>query len=152
MVDSRWLAELLSYGLLRPSFVPPQPIRELRDLTRYRVHLKQDRNRIHNRVHKVLEDAPIKLDCVATDILAARVESKSIWNVGRRVAADLGIMNGRFFKPEVTSGGSLQIPSAASRKAGRVSVAGPTKVVPDRCPAVPAGFQPHTPIASVTLD
>ena len=67
--DSRWLAELLSYGLLRPSFVPPQPIRELRDLTRYRVHLKQDRNRIHNRVHKVLEDATIKLDCVATDIL-----------------------------------------------------------------------------------
>lgn len=67
--DSRWLTELLSCGLLRASFVPPQPVRELRDLTRYRVHLKQDRNRIHNRIHKVLEDANIKLDCVATDIL-----------------------------------------------------------------------------------
>lgn len=67
--DSRWLAELLSYGLLRGSFVPAQAIRDLRDLTRYHVHLKQDRNRIHNRIHKVLEDANIKLDCVASDIL-----------------------------------------------------------------------------------
>lgn len=83
--DSRWLAELLSYGLLRPSFVPPQPIRELRDLTRYRVHLKQDRNRIHNRIHKVLEDANIKLDCVATDILGVS---------GRRMID--GIVEGRY--------------------------------------------------------
>jgi transposase len=67
--DSRWIAELLAHGLLRPSFVPPQAIRQLRDLTRYRVHLKQDRNRIHNRIHKQLEDANIKLDCVASDIL-----------------------------------------------------------------------------------
>jgi transposase len=67
--DSEWLAELLSCGLLRPSFVPPRRIRELRDLTRYRVRLKEERNRIHNRIHKVLEDANIKLDCVASDIL-----------------------------------------------------------------------------------
>lgn len=67
--DSAWLAELLSYGLLRSSFVPPRRIRQLRDLTRYRVHLLQDRNRVHNRIHKVLEDANVKLDCVATDIL-----------------------------------------------------------------------------------
>jgi len=68
-IDSEWIAELLQHGLLRGSFVPPAEIRQLRDLTRYRVHLKQDRNRIHNRIHKVLEDANIKLDCVATDIL-----------------------------------------------------------------------------------
>jgi transposase len=66
--DSQWLAELLAHGLIRPSFVPPQPTRELRDLTRYRVKLTEERNRIHNRIHKVLEDACIKLDTVASDI------------------------------------------------------------------------------------
>jgi transposase len=67
--DSQWLAELLAHGLVRSSFVPPQATRELRDLTRYRVKLAEERNRVHNRIHKVLEDACIKLDTVATDIL-----------------------------------------------------------------------------------
>ena len=69
--DSQWLAELLAHGLIRPSFVPPCQTRELRDLTRYRVKLTEERNRIHNRIHKVLEDACIKLDTVASDILGA---------------------------------------------------------------------------------
>jgi len=69
--DSQWLAELLAHGLIRPSFVPPRPTRELRDLTRYRVKLTEERNRVHNRIHKVLEDACIKLDTVASDILGA---------------------------------------------------------------------------------
>jgi transposase len=69
--DSRWIAELLAHGLVRPSFVPPREIRELRDLTRHRVKLTQEYNRIHNRIHKVLEDACIKLDTVASDILGA---------------------------------------------------------------------------------
>jgi transposase len=69
--DSQWLAELLAHGLIRPSFVPPRETRDLRDLTRYRVKLVEERNRIHNRIHKVLEDACIKLDTVATDILGA---------------------------------------------------------------------------------
>ena len=69
--DSQWLAELLAHGLIRPSFVPPRATRELRDLTRYRVKLTEERNRIHNRIHKVLEDASIKLDTVASDILGA---------------------------------------------------------------------------------
>jgi transposase len=69
--DSQWLAELLAHGLIRPSFVPPRETRDLRDLTRYRVKLSEERNRIHNRIHKVLEDACIKLDTVATDILGA---------------------------------------------------------------------------------
>jgi hypothetical protein len=64
-----WIAELLAHGLIRPSFVPPREIRELRDLTRYRVKLVEEHNRIHNRIHKVLEDACIKFDTVATDIL-----------------------------------------------------------------------------------
>ena len=67
--DSQWIAELLAHGLVRPSFVPPRQTRDLRDLTRYRVKLVEERNRIHNRVHKVLEDACIKLDTVASDIL-----------------------------------------------------------------------------------
>jgi transposase len=67
--DSQWLAELLAHGLIRPSFVPPRETRDLRDLTRYRVKLTEERNRIHNRIHKVLEDACIKLDTIASDIL-----------------------------------------------------------------------------------
>jgi transposase len=67
--DSEWIADLLAHGLIRPSFVPPPEIRELRDLTRHRVKLVGERHRIHNRIHKVLEDASIKLDTVASDIL-----------------------------------------------------------------------------------
>jgi transposase len=70
-IDASWIAELCSYGLLRPSFVPPPPIRELRDLTRYRKALIQDRARQVNRIHKLLEDAGVKLACVATDIMGA---------------------------------------------------------------------------------
>jgi transposase len=60
---------LLEHGLLRASFVPPAPIRDLRDLTRYRKVLSQDRTAAANRLHKVLEDTGIKLASVATDIL-----------------------------------------------------------------------------------
>jgi transposase len=69
--DSEWIADLLQHGLLRSSFVPPRPTRELRDLTRYRVSLAQECNRIANRIQKVLEDANIKLASVATDALGA---------------------------------------------------------------------------------
>jgi transposase len=61
--DSEWLADLLRHGLLKASFIPPTPIRELRDLTRYRKSLVQERAREVNRVHKVLETANIKLSC-----------------------------------------------------------------------------------------
>jgi transposase len=69
--DSVGLAELLQHGLLRSSFVPPASIRELRDLTRYRVTLCQECNRIANRIQKVLEDANVKLASVASDPLGA---------------------------------------------------------------------------------
>jgi transposase len=69
--DSEWIADLLQHGLLRGSFVPPQPTRELRDLTRYRVSLAQECNRIANRIQKVMEDANLKLASVATDALGA---------------------------------------------------------------------------------
>lgn len=67
--DSEWLAELLEHGLLRGSFIPPQPIRDLRDLTRYRKRLVQDRSHHINRLMKTLEMANIKLSSVATDVL-----------------------------------------------------------------------------------
>lgn len=69
--DASWLAELLQHGLLRSSFVPPEPIQGLRDLTRYRVNLAQECNRVANRIQKVLEDANVKLASVATDPLGA---------------------------------------------------------------------------------
>jgi transposase len=67
--DCEWIAQLLEHGLLRASFIPPQPIRELRDLTRARKALSQDRTRAANRLHKVLEDAGIKLASVASAVL-----------------------------------------------------------------------------------
>lgn len=71
VADSAWIAELVEHGLVRPSFVPPPPIRELRDLTRYRKSLIEERSRGAQRLHKVLEDAGIKLSSVATDVLGA---------------------------------------------------------------------------------
>ena len=67
--DAAWLCQLAEAGLLRASFVPPKPIRALRNLTRYRKTQIQERQREANRLHKALEDTGIKLDCVATDIL-----------------------------------------------------------------------------------
>jgi transposase len=67
--DCQWIAQLLQQGLLKASFVPPQPIRELRDLTRQRTQLIQERSAATNRIQKVLEDANIKLASVATDVL-----------------------------------------------------------------------------------
>jgi len=67
--DSEWLAQLLECGLLRGSFIPPADIAKLRDLTRYRTKIIGERVRETQRVQKVLEDAGIKLDSVATDVL-----------------------------------------------------------------------------------
>jgi transposase len=67
--DAQWLAQLLQCGLLRGSFVPPRVLRELRDLTRHRAQLVGEHTRAANRIHKVLEDANIKLGAVAADLL-----------------------------------------------------------------------------------
>jgi transposase len=69
--DCVWIAQLLEHGLLRGSFVPPAPIRDLRDLTRHRRGLQQERTRAANRLHKLLQDAGIKLASVASNILGA---------------------------------------------------------------------------------
>ena len=66
--DCEWIAECLQHGLLRGSFVPPQPLRELRDLTRHRAKLVDSRTAVINRLQKTLEDANIKLASVVTDV------------------------------------------------------------------------------------
>ncbi len=71
VADAAWLCQLAEAGLLRASFVPPKPIRALRNLTRYRKTQIQERAREANRLHKALEDSGIKLDCVASNILGA---------------------------------------------------------------------------------
>lgn len=67
--DAEWIAQLLQYGLLSASFIPPPEIRELRDLTRQRTELIRARVAVVNQLQKVLEEANIKLACVATDVL-----------------------------------------------------------------------------------
>jgi len=69
--DAEWIADLLCHGLLRSSFVPPPPIRELRDLSRYRRKLVESRSAERNRLLKLLETANIKLASVATDVFGA---------------------------------------------------------------------------------
>ena len=91
--DSEWLAQLLECGLLRSSFVPPPPIRELRDLTRYRVQQTRDRSREVNRLQKVLEDAGVKVTSVLSDIMGvsgrAMVEALVAGTTDPQVLADL---------------------------------------------------------------
>src|SRR6059036_2979494 len=69
VADSAWICQLVEHGLVRASFVPPKPIRELRDLTRYRKAQIEERTREAQRLDKVLQDAGIKLSSVASDVL-----------------------------------------------------------------------------------
>lgn len=67
--DAEWIADLLQHGLLKASFIPEAPQRELRELLRYRTHLVDERSREVNRVHRILEDANLKLSSVVTDLM-----------------------------------------------------------------------------------
>lgn len=91
--DAEWLAECFQLGLLRASFIPPAPVRELRDLTRYRTSLIRERARTANRLQKVLEDANIKLASVATDIQGvsawAMLQAMVAGNTDAEALADL---------------------------------------------------------------
>jgi transposase len=69
VADASWICQLVEFGLVRPSFVPPQPIRELRNLTRYRKAQIEERTREAQRLDKILQDAGVKLSSVASDIL-----------------------------------------------------------------------------------
>src|SRR3954467_5785103 len=70
MTDAKWICDLVAHGLVRPSFMPPPPIRRLRDLTRRRSILLADRSREKQRMEKLLEDAGVKLSVVASDIFS----------------------------------------------------------------------------------
>jgi transposase len=74
--DAQWIAELLRHGLVRPSFIPPQPQRELRDLTRYRIGFVRERATLVNRVQKVLESTNLKLSSVVSNVVG--VSSRAI--------------------------------------------------------------------------
>ena len=93
VADAAWLAQLAEAGLLRASLVPPKPIRALRNLTRYRKTQIAERQREANRLHKILEDTGIKLDCVASDILGksgrAMLESLVAGTTDPEVLAEL---------------------------------------------------------------
>ncbi|GHO71826.1 IS110 family transposase [Ktedonobacter sp. SOSP1-52] len=67
--DAEWIADLLQHGLLNPSFIPPAPQREVRELTRYRMSLTEERTRLINRLQQTLEEANIKLASVASDVM-----------------------------------------------------------------------------------
>jgi transposase len=69
VADAQWGAQLIEHGLVRPSFIPPRPTREQRDLTRYRKSVIEERGRETQRLHKVLEDAGVKLSSVASKVL-----------------------------------------------------------------------------------
>ena len=92
VADAAWIAELVEHGLVRPSFVPPKPIRELRELTRYRRVLVEERARETQRLQRVLEDAGIKLTSVATDVLGVSSRAMLAALVGGE--RDTGVLAG----------------------------------------------------------
>ena len=92
MRDGTRIGELLAYGKLPESFIPPLWQRELRDLTRMRARITQEATRIGNRIGKVLEDAQIKLDCVASDVLG--VSGRLILNALVKGETDPGKLAG----------------------------------------------------------
>ena len=85
VLDAEWLAECFQLGLLKASFIPPAPVREVRDLTRYRTTLIRERARTASRLQKVLEDANIKLASVVTDI-----QGVSAWAMLKALAEGSG--------------------------------------------------------------
>jgi len=91
--DCEWIADLLAHGLLKGSFIPPEPIRDLRDLVRYRKSLTDERVRAVNRLQKVLESSNIKLSSVATDVMGvsgrAMLEALATGSTDPEVLANL---------------------------------------------------------------
>lgn len=126
--DAEWLAELLQHGLLRASFIPPMPIRELRELTRARSGFVRERVSLVNRVQKVLESANIKLGSVASNVMGAS---------GRAMLAALcvGIEDA-----ELMSQLAVGVGTGADRPGQDApSVHSDGTVVPDRCAGRDAG-------------
>jgi transposase len=104
--DAEWLCQLVEHGLVRPSFVPPEPIRQLRDLTRYRTDVVQERTREAQRLEKFLEDAGIKLSVVVSDILGksarAMLEALIAGERDAHVLSELALGSMRGKRPVLT--------------------------------------------------
>ena len=104
--DATWLAQLGAHGLVRGSFVPPEPIRQLRDLTRARTAITRERGREVQRLEKLLEDAGIKLSAVASDIVGvsgrAMLEALIAGDRDPAALADLAKRRMRVKIPELT--------------------------------------------------
>ncbi|MFI4971092.1 MAG: IS110 family transposase [Hyphomicrobiales bacterium] len=104
--DAAWLAQLAAHGLVRGSFVPPQPIRRLRDLTRTRTAVVRERSREIQRLEKLLEDSGIKLSSVASDLTGvsgrAMLESLVAGERDPQVLAQLARKRMRVMIPELT--------------------------------------------------
>lgn len=102
MLDAEWLAQLLQHGLLRGSFIPPAPIRELREATRYRKQVIRTRADEANRIQKLLEAANLKLGSVATDILgvSGRAMLAALVKGETDTAALAGLAKGRLRKKQ----------------------------------------------------
>lgn len=96
MKDAQWIADLLQHGLLKASFIPPQPQRDLRDLTRYRSSLKQERTRHVNRIHKLLEETNIKLSSIFADMMCKTgrdiLHALAAGEIRPEVLADLALL------------------------------------------------------------
>jgi transposase len=97
MADAEWICRLTEHGLVRPSFVPPRPIRELRELTRFRKTRAEERTREAQRLDKVLQDAGVKLSSVASDVLgqSARAMLEALVGGSRDAEALANLAQGR---------------------------------------------------------
>jgi transposase len=104
-IDARRISEFLQYGLLRGSFIPPKPIRQMRELTRMRVHIQQDRNRVINRISRLLETVNIKLGSVASNIVGksgrAMLDMLAAGSTDAERMADTALGNLRCKLPEL---------------------------------------------------
>jgi transposase len=105
--DAEWIADLLQHGLLKASFIPPQPQRDLRDLTRYRSSLKQERTQHVNRVHKLLEETNIKLSSIfAEPLVQDRSGHSGCSGRGRSEPGDVSRSGAAMGTPQTRGAGS----------------------------------------------
>jgi transposase len=105
VMDSEWICRMVQHGLVRPSFVPPAPFRELRDLTRYRAEVVRERVREIQRLEKLLEDAGIKLSVVVADLMGksarAMLEAMISGQRDPEVLADMALRRMKSKRPEL---------------------------------------------------
>jgi transposase len=105
VMDSEWICRMVQHGLVRPSFIPPVPIRQLRDLTRYRAEVVRERVREVQRLEKLLEDAGIKLSVVVADLLGkssrAMLEALIAGQRDPEVLADMALRRMKSKRPDL---------------------------------------------------